>query len=146
MAGEKGATFASQLLQLIFNGTPIANIADNAASSPRGNLVVALHSADPGASGNQGTNEVSYGSYARVNVARTSGGWTVTSDSVSPVAPITFPTCTSGSVTATHFSVGQQVGGSPPNEIFYAGPITPNIVISTGVAPQLTTLTACTEA
>ena len=56
----------------------IANLADNAASSPLTNLYVALHTADPGESGTQSTNEISYTSYARVAVARSSAGWTVT--------------------------------------------------------------------
>ena len=69
--------FETDLLELIFNGTTIANIADNAASSPATNLYVSLHTADPGEGGDQSSSETSYGSYARVAVARTSGGWTV---------------------------------------------------------------------
>jgi hypothetical protein len=49
----KGATFDNDLLKLIFNATGIANIADNAASSPLTNLYVSLHTADPTSSGNQ---------------------------------------------------------------------------------------------
>ena len=81
----------TQLLQLLFNATAIANIADNAASSPITNLYVSLHTADPGETGNQSTNEVNYTSYARVAVARTSGGWAVTNNSVSNVNAIAFP-------------------------------------------------------
>ena len=67
---SKGDTFENDLLKLIFNGTAIANIADNAATSPLTNLFVALHTADPGETGNQSTNEVSYTGYARATVAR----------------------------------------------------------------------------
>ena len=73
MAG-KSDTFENDLLKLIFNATAIANISDNAASSPLTNLFVALHTADPTDSGTQTSNEVAYTSYARVAVARTSGG------------------------------------------------------------------------
>ncbi len=138
----KQATFDNDLLKMIFNATAIANICDNAASSPCTNLTVALHTADP-TSGTQSTSEISYTSYARVNVARTSGGWTVTGASVSPAASIDFPTSTGGAGgTVTHWSVGDGVS----NKILYSGTVTPNIVVTTGVLPRLTTATAVTEA
>jgi hypothetical protein len=43
-----GNTFENDIAKLIFNATAIANIADNAASSPLTSLYVALHTADPG--------------------------------------------------------------------------------------------------
>jgi len=71
---SKSNAFENSLLKLIFNATAIANLADNAATSPLTNLYVSLHTADPGEAGDQSTNEVSYTSYARVAVARTTGG------------------------------------------------------------------------
>lgn len=140
---SKGNTYEDDLLKLLFNATAIANVADNAASSPLTNLSIALHTADPGEAGSQTTSEATYTSYARVNVARTSGGWTVASGSVSPVAAIVFPACTGGTNTITHFSVGVTGGGA--TKIFYSGTVTPNISVSNGVTPQLTTATAITE-
>lgn len=140
---SKGNTFENDLLKLIFNATAIANIADNAASSPLANLFVALHTADPGEAGDQTTNEIAYTSYARVTVARTSGGWTVTTNSVSPVAAITFPAGTGGSGTATHASIGVVVSGA--SKILYSGTVTPNIVCGSGVTPSLTTASTITE-
>lgn len=140
---SKGDTYENDLLKLLFNATAIANVADNAASSPFTNLSVALHTADPGESGTQTTSEATYTSYARVSVARTSGGWTVTSNSVSPVATISFPAGSGGSGTVTHFSVGPTGGGA--TKIFYSGTVTPNIVTGNGITPQLTTATAITE-
>ena len=81
---SKGDTFENDLLKLIFNATAIANIADNAASAPLTNLYISLHTSDPGEAGGQTTNEIAYTSYARVAVARTSGGFVVTNNSVSP--------------------------------------------------------------
>ena len=81
------------LVELIFNATAIANIADNAATSPFTNLYVSLHTSSPGAGGSQTTNEAAYTSYARVAVARTSGGWTVTGSSVVPAATVSFSCC-----------------------------------------------------
>src|SRR3954466_1466757 len=100
MAG-KGATFENDLLKLIFNATAIANIADNAATSPLTNLYLSLHTASPGAAGSQTTNEAAYTSYARVAQARTSGGWTVSGQSVTLAAQANFPAATGGSETET---------------------------------------------
>lgn len=140
---SKSNTFENDLLKLIFNASSIANIADNAASSPLTNLYVSLHTSDPGEAGNQTTNECAYTSYARQAVARTSGGWTVTANSVSPVADITFPACTGGSETATHWAVG--TASSSTGKVLYSGAISPTIAISTGVTPKLTTASTVTE-
>ena len=140
---SKSDTFENDLLKLIFQATGIANIADNAAGSPLTNLYCAIHTADPGEAGVQTASECSYGGYARVAVARTSGGWTITGNSVSPVQNITFPIAVSGSQTATHWSVG--VASSGGSKVLYSGAISPNIVISTGVTPVLTQATTVTE-
>lgn len=140
----KATAFSNDLLELIFNGTAIANIADNADSTPLTNLYVSLHTSSPGASGDQTTNECAYTSYARVAVARTSGGWTVTTSSVSPAATISFPAATDGTETATHFAVGSASSGA--GRILYFGTISPTIAISNGVTPQLTTASTITEA
>lgn len=140
---SKGNTFENDWLKLIFNATAIANIADNAATSPLTNLYVSLHTADPGEAGDQTTNEVAYTSYARVAVARTSGGWTVTGNSVSPAANIDFPAATGGTATATHFAVGTASSGA--GKLLYSGTVTPSISISSGVTPRLTTASTITE-
>jgi hypothetical protein len=140
---SKGNTFENALLLLIFNGTPIANIADNAASSPLTALYWALHTADPGEAGVQNTSEITYTSYARVAVNRNSGGHVVTANSVSPQSNVSFPAGTGGSGTATHFSVG--VASSGATMLMYSGTVTPNIVTGNGITPVLTTATAITE-
>ena len=135
--------FANSLLKLIFNATAYANMADNASSSPFTNLYVSLHTASPGASGSQTTNEAAYTDYARVAVARTSGGWTVTNNAVVPAATITFPAASGGSETETYFGIGTSSSGA--GNLLYFGAISPTIVISNGVTPQLTTSTTISE-
>lgn len=127
---------------LIFNATAWGNYADNTATSPQTNIAVALHTADPTDSGNMSSSETTYTSYARVSVARTSGGWTVTNNSVSPVANIDFTAGTGGSGTVTHFSTGKTGGGA--TAILYSGTVTPNISVGSGVTPRLSTSTAIT--
>lgn len=140
---SKGDTFENDLLRLIFNATAIANIADNAATSPLTQLFISLHTADPGEAGSQTTNEVAYTGYARVGVNRNTGGFTVTANSVSPAANIDFGACTAGTATATHFAIGTASTGA--GKVLYKGAISPTIAISTGVTPRLTTASAITE-
>ena len=140
---SKGNTFENDLLKLIFNTTAIANMADNAATSPLTSLYVSLHTADPGEAGDQTTSETSYTGYARVAVARTTGGWTVTNNSVSPVANIDFGAWTAGAGTITHFGVGTAASGA--GKLLYKGAISPTITLGAGVVPRLTTASAITE-
>jgi hypothetical protein len=140
---SKSNTFENDWLKLVFNAAGIANLADNAASSPLTNLYVALHTADPGEAGSQATSECAYAGYARVAVARTSGGWTVAANSVSPAADIVFSACTGGSETATHFSVG--VAASGAGKLLYSGALSVAGAISASVQPKLTTATTITE-
>lgn len=140
---SKGNTFENDIVKLIFNATAIANIADNAASSPLTNLYVSLHTSDPGETGDQTTNECAYTSYARVAVARSGSGWTVTANSVSPVASVDFPEATGGSETATYAAVGTASSGA--GKLLYSGALSPTIVISTGVTPRIKTTSTITE-
>ena len=138
-------TTETAILQLIFNATTWANYAINATSSPETNIVVALHTADPGTSGTQSTSEVGYTSYARVNVVRTSSGWTVSGTgpaSCSPVSNISFPAGSGGSGTVTNFSTGKSGGGT--SAILWSGTVTPNIATGSGITPVLTTATTIT--
>jgi hypothetical protein len=143
MAGGKGSTFDNDLLKLIFNGTAIANIADNAASAPLTNLFLSLHTADPGAGGGQTTSEAAYGSYARMPVPRNSTGFTVSGNAVTLTIAVIFPVASSGTETETFAAVGTTITGS--GKILYRGPVTPSLNITTGIAPQLTAGTTITE-
>lgn len=153
MAG-KADLYEADILKLLLNATPIANVADNAVTSPLTNLYVSLHTADPltgtTESGTQLTSEVAYTSYARVAVSRNnaSPAWTVSTDGSGvtkavPNAVITFPKGTGGAGTATHFAIGSASSGA--GRIFYAGPMSLSIVCGNGITPQLDTTTYVSE-
>jgi len=144
MAGAGfGDTFEGDILKLIFTATAIANIADNAASAPLTDLYVSLHTADPDDNGSQTTNEISYTGYARVAVARSGSGWTVTNNSVSPAANIDFAISTGGTGgTATHAVIGTASSGT--GKILGICTLSPSIVVSSGVTPRLTTASTFT--
>jgi hypothetical protein len=140
MTGTNPA-FAGSVLALLFNATSIANVAQNAASSPITSVYVSLHTADP-TSGNQTTSEAAYTGYARVGVVRTSSGWTQSSNTVVPVSAITFPAATGGSETESYAGLGTSASGA--GVLWFAGAISPTIAVSNGVTPSLTTASTLT--
>lgn len=125
---------------LFFNATAWANVADNAATSPITNWQLSLHTSSAGEAGNQTTNEIAYTSYARKAVARTSGGFTVTTNTAVLAANQDFVTGTGGSGTATDFGLGTAASSTGVLEIY--GSISPSIVCGSGVTPRLTTSTS----
>jgi hypothetical protein len=131
---SKGNTFENDLLKLIFTATAIANIADNAASAPLANLYLSLHTGDPGEAGDQTTSEAAYTSYARVAVARSGSGWTVSANNVENAALVQFPQCTGGSNTITHVAVGTASSGA--GKLLYSGALNASLAVSSGIQPQ----------
>ncbi len=142
MAG-KHDTFENDVLKLFLNATPIANLADNAASAPNANLYMSLHVADPGEAGNQTTNEIAYTSYARATIPRTSAGFTVSANVASLTTDVVFPLGTGGAGTATFFGIGTAASGT--GKLLWSGALTPGIVCGNGVTPVVTTATQIFE-
>lgn len=134
---SKSDAFENELLLHIFNNADIANVGDAAGlqnSATAGSLYVALHTADPTESGSATTSEATYGSYARVAVARSGAGWTVTGNTVTNAAAVNFPVCTSGSSTVTFFSVVKELSGA--SVILYRGALTASLAVTTGITPS----------
>lgn len=129
--------FETAVLTLYFNNTNHANIGDATGvrgSSTAGVFYVGLHTADPGETGTQTTSEATYTSYARVSVARTSGGWSISGNTVSNTAAINFPACTGGTNTITHFSIGTDVSGT--GNLLFSGALTSSLSVSNGITPS----------
>lgn len=126
----------TKLLQLLFQNDAWELVGDASGLQPSataGSLYVALHTADPGEAGDQTTNEAAYTGYARVAVARTGGGWTVSGNQVSNTATVQFGECTAGSATVTHFSVGLLASGA--GDILYSGALSASRAVSAGITP-----------
>lgn len=129
--------FETAVLQLYFNNTDHANIGDAAGlqnSAAAGSFYISLHSADPGETGNQTTSEITYTGYARVAVARSGAGWTISGANCSNAAAVTFGNCTAGSATATHFGIGTDVSGT--GNLLFKGALTASLAISAGITPS----------
>lgn len=135
---SKTNSWENGLLLLLFNNTNFANVGDATGlrgSTTAGSLYFSLHTADPGEAGDQTTSEVTYTSYARVGVARSGAGFTVSTNTASVAANVTFPAGTGGSGTATHWGLGTASSGA--GVLLYKGSISPSIVTGNGVTPQL---------
>lgn len=137
---SKGNTWESDLLLLVFNNTTAALIGDATGivgSGGAGSLYVSLHTADPGETGNQTTSEATYTSYARVAVARTAGGWTISGTAptqAANTATVSFPQCTGGTNTITHIAVGTASSGA--GKLLYSGALTSSLSVSNNITPS----------
>ena len=134
---SKHNTFETDILKLILTNVDSPNIGDAAGlqnSATEGSLYVSLHTSDPGETGDQTTNEISYTGYARVAVARNTGGWTVANGAAENAAAITFGACTAGSGTATHFRIGTASSGA--GYVLYTGALGASLAISAGITPE----------
>lgn len=143
---SKSNAFETAFLSHIFENADIALVGDATGvrgSTTAGSLYFSLHTSDPGEAGDQTTNEVAYTSYARVAVARSGSGWTVTGNAVAVDANVTFPAGTGGSGTATYWGLGTSASGA--GLLLFKGSISPSIVCGSGVTPQLTAGTCVTE-
>lgn len=141
---SKSDYLENQLLKLIFNGTAIPNLADNAGVSPLANLYVALHTADPSESGAQDTSEISYTGYARQAVSRDAAGWNVSANVVTPVNRIDFPTMAGGAGgLVTHWSIGTDLAGA--GNLLYVGTLTPSVDVFGGVIAQIQNTSTVSE-
>lgn len=125
---SKSNTFETDILAYIFNATALP-------AGYAGPFYIALHTADPGEAGTAVTSEATYTGYARVSVARTSGGWTVASGVATNAAIIAFPQCTAGSNTITYWSIVTTSSGA--GTILYSGALTASLAISAGITPAI---------
>lgn len=128
-----GNSMADSVAALLLHGTPIADLADNDQTSPLTSLYIALHTADP-ENGNQGTSEVAYTGYARLQVDRDSDQWTLAGDGsggFENAVENAFPECSDGASTVTHFSIGTLASGA--GVILFAGEVNTPLDLSAGV-------------
>jgi hypothetical protein len=134
---SKSNAWENACLLLLFNNTNAANVGDATGlrgSTVAGLLYVSLHTADPGEAGNQLTSEATYIGYARVAVARSGAGWTVSANSVTNAAAVPFGLDTVGTNTLTYFGVGTDPSGA--GTLLYSGALTASLIVNPGVTPS----------
>lgn len=133
---SKSNAAENALLQLFFNNVDFATVGDAGGlqnSTTAGSFYISLHTADPGEAGDQTTSEATYGSYARVAVARSASGWTVSGATAVNFAQITFPESTSGTNTVTYVGIGTEASGA--GVLMYSGALTSSRTVEVGGTP-----------
>lgn len=131
-----GANTRAAILDLVFLASAWADYAQNDGSSPEADISFALATADYTSSGTMSSNETTYTSYNRQDIARSGSGFTRTANSISPNADINFPLGTGGSGTITHFACGHTWTGGGEPTLWY-GTVTPNLTVGSGIKPIL---------
>lgn len=121
-------------LKLVFQNEAMANIGDAAGIQPSagaGSLYIALFSTDPtdSASGTEAT----YTGYERVEISRSSIGWTVTDNVAHNTSEALFPTSLGGSDTLTHFGIYTSLTGG---DLIGSGALTGAIEVNPGDTPR----------
>lgn len=83
--------------------------------------------------------------YARIAVARSSSGFTVSSNSATLTSIAAFAAMSGGAGgTVTHFGIGTASSGT--GHLLFFGTVTPNLVVAAGTTPKLDTGTTITQA
>lgn len=130
-------SFENAMLLLYFNNVDHAGIGDAAGlqnSAAAGSFYLSFHTADPGEAGTQATSEATYTGYARVAVARTAGGWTVTGNQASNTGLVAFGTCTAGSENLKYIGIGDDAGGA--GNLHFKIQLDEGMAISSGLTPE----------
>jgi len=133
---SKSNAFETSLLGLLFNNSDIAGIGDAGGlqnSATAGSLYVSLHTADPGEAGDQTTSETAYTNYARMAVARSGAGWTVSGNSATNAAQITFPQCGVTGATITYVGIGTDSSGA--GTLLYSGALNSSLAVALNITP-----------
>ena len=118
--------FEEDILQHIFNSTTVIGALN------LGFVYVALFTADPTETGST-ANEADYTSYARVSVARSGAGWTVSGNTAENAAAVTFPAATGGSNTITHIALMSALTGGT---MIWSQAVSSSFAVSSGITPE----------
>lgn len=131
---------AAAVLSLILENASWAGVGDSTGlvgSTVAGHVYVSLHTDDPGADGDQTTNEVAFTGYARLAIVRSGGIWTIGGAPVTAtnIGLLTFDACTAGSADATYAAIGTDPTGA--GEIIASGALGSLLPIVANVVPTI---------
>ena len=131
--------FETEILELIFTNSAIANIGDAGGLQPSataGSLYVSLHTANPDEAGNQGSSETVYTNYTRIGVARSGAGWTVSGNTATNAALIQFPQCGATGATITHVGIGVSDVEYDSGLLLFSGALSSPLTVANLIQPQ----------
>ena len=123
----KGNTTDNDILKMTLKGT------DPSWRSSGSSLYIALHTADPTASGTQISNEATYTNYTRIDIPKATG-WTDNGTNFTNALLRQFPQCGASGNTVTHVSVG--IANSGSGQILYSGQLNSSLAVANLIQPQ----------
>ena len=138
---SKSNSFENDFQKHIFQNAAIADIGNAAglpAAGAAGNLYVRLYTSAVAVDDSTIGTECAYTGYVAKGVAvpRTSGGWTVSANSVSNAAAIPFAACTGGSETIRYFAIWKDNTNTTDAYRLYWGQLTADLAVSSGITPD----------
>ncbi len=137
---SKGNAFETDLLELIFNNTNVANIGDatGLTCATAGSVWVRLYQSSTAVDDSTIGDEANYTGYVQygIEVNRTSGGWTISGNNCSNTAAITFGACTAGSNTIRYFAIWKDGADVTDAYRLYHGQLTSDLSVSSGITPE----------
>jgi hypothetical protein len=133
----KSTATCNSILALMYNATPWANVADNAASSPLINVYVSLHTAAlTPATGTQTDVETAYTNYLRVPKERSTSGWEVPSGGATKnEGQIQFAQCGVTGATLEYVATGT-VASPTAGLVWHYGALNSPLAVANGITPQ----------
>jgi hypothetical protein len=130
----KSTVTCNSILALLYNATPWASVADNAAAAPVAVVQVALATASYAVGSNLSSNETAYTNYVRQTVPRTVAGWTApVGRQITNVVAVDYPQCGATGATITSAAVGR---GAGTGDIWHYGDLNSPIVVSNQIQPR----------
>lgn len=131
----KSLALANAVLDLLYRGTAIADVAENDATAPMTNTHISLHTASLVPGSTQATSEAGYTNYARRPVARSAAGWTAPAGgSVSNVAAIEFAQCGVTGANIVAAAIGKDLAGG--GVVWHYGDLNAPIAVSNQIQPR----------
>tara|TARA_R110000787_G_scaffold196468_3_gene307855 strand:- start:4191 stop:4622 length:432 start_codon:yes stop_codon:yes gene_type:complete len=131
---SKSNLHETAILKLVFQNIAHANIGDASGLQPStsaGSLYISLFTSSPTDAGT-GT-EANYTNYARVGIARSAVGFTVSTDTATNAAIVTFPTSGGGSNVITYFGIHTALTGG---DLLRWGALTASKTIANADTPK----------
>ena len=137
---SKSNSFETDILELIFNNTNVANVGDatGLTCGTAGSLWVRLYTDAVVVDDSTIGTECAYTGYVQygIAVARSGAGWTVSGNNCSNAAAITFGAATAGSENVRYFAIWKDGADVTDAYRLYWGQLTSDLAVSSGITPE----------
>lgn len=131
----KGTALCTSIINLLYNGIAIADVAENDTTSPNTTTGLGLYTITPGVGGTQLTNEAGYTGYTRLGVSRVGyAGYTAASSGATQNAALIQFGQSSTSETLTYVATGSSAAGA--GVLWHIGALNAPLDVANLIVPQ----------